>query len=127
MTDTNPSDTEITDIGEERHGAARKNRGIRFSDPEWTAVKQAANDRQMTPAEFVRNTILDVVGGRADHESESVSPSLAPLIERTFRYTWMLVTRMRAQMIDAGEREALDKLLDDARKLQDDLLKTGPQ
>ena len=45
------------------------------------------------------------------------------MVERTFRYTYMLATRMRDEMTDAGDEEKLDELINEARELQDSLLK----
>ena len=56
------------------------------------------------------------------NSAESLA-SLSPLIERTFRYTYMLATRMRDEMLDDGKRKDLDHLVDEARKLQTSLLK----
>ena len=38
--------------------------------------------------------------------SGAVAGSLAPLTERTFRYAWMLGTKMRDEMIDARDQMA---------------------
>ena len=127
MIDNHRSDPETAESDDKRHGTTRRNRGIRFSNPEWEAVKQAAQAHHMTPAEFVREKILDIARHRAGDDSDAIPRSLAPLIERTFRYTWMLATRMRDQMIDAGEREAFEKLIEDAGKLQDELLNEGSE
>ena len=37
--------------------------------------------------------------------------------------TYMLATRMRDQMTDAGDEEKLNELINEARELQDSLLK----
>ena len=110
-----------------KHGAVRKNRGIRFSDAEWETVQRAAKARGLTPGEFVRETIRGIARGSQGRDPDAVLRSLASLIERTFRYTWMLATRMGEEMTDAGEREALDRLVEEARKLQDELLDEGSQ
>ena len=47
-----------------------------------------------------------------------------PLIERTFRYTYMLATRMREDLIHDGQGDKLDYLIEEARKLQDTLQST---
>ena len=75
----------------------------------------------MAPAEFVRYTTLAAL---AD-ESGSGLPGgrLAPLIERTFRYTYMLATKMRGEMRDGGRDEELEGLIGAARGMQDELLK----
>ena len=100
---------------------ARKTRGIRFSDSEWEDVKTAAEHHRVPAAEFVREGILEIARGRAAARSAAVPPDLAPLIERTFRYTYMLATKMRDVMIADGKAEQLDTLVREARKLQDSL------
>ena len=47
---------------------------------------------------------------------------LAELIKRTYRATYILATIKRDEMIAAGEQERLDKLVQTARKLQEDVL-----
>ena len=47
---------------------------------------------------------------------------LAPLIESTFRASYILVQKVREEMLDAGEDEALESLIADARERQDELL-----
>ncbi len=121
MSDNNRTDAGTADSGEQFQGSARKNRGVRFSDPEWEEVKQAAQMRGVTPAEFVRERMLELVRNPAARASVSIPGDLAPLIERTFRYTYMLATRMRDEMIDHGQAEELDKLVNEARALQADL------
>ena len=86
-------------------------------------MKQAAQTLGVTPAVFVRERILDVVRNPSAADSLAVPSNLAPLIERTFRYTYMLATRMRDDMADGGLTEELDQLINEARELQDSLLK----
>ena len=127
MTENDRSDTEPAENAEEKHDTVRKNRGIRFSDLEWETVERAAKAHGVTPSEFVREKILEIASGSPGQDSDAVRHSLAPLIQRTFRYTWMLATRMGEEMTDAGEREALDRLVEEARKLQDELLDEGSE
>ena len=53
--------------------------------------------------------------------SPRFSADLAPLVERTFRYTYMLATKMRDDLIEDGQNEALERLIAEARKLQSEL------
>ena len=71
---------------------ARRNRTIRFSDSEWEEVRRAAVLHDTGPTEFVRETILALARNAESGVSRAVVPSLAPLIERMFRYTWFLAT-----------------------------------
>ena len=90
---------------------------IRFLDPEWERIKTFAEDRGLTPPEFVRFAALAALKeGAGDPVGR-----LAPLIERTFRATYMLASRMRHEMLHAGRGEELDALIRTARNLQDEL------
>ena len=122
MTENDPTDPVAREDDAQQHGAARKNRGIRFSDPEWEEVKGAAQTSGITPAEFVRDRILDLIRNPDAPRNDAVPAHLAPLIERTFRYTYMLATKMRDEMTAAGDGKHLDELINEARELQDTLL-----
>ena len=126
MTEIDPTGPEITENAEQHPASARKNRGIRFSDLEWDEVKQAAQTSGITPAEFVRDKILDLIRSPTAPGNNAVPAHLAPLIERTFRYTYMLATKMRDEMTAAGDGEQLDELINEARELQQSLLGDPP-
>ena len=121
MTDNDPNRTRSGDSEEQLLRSIRRNRGVRFSDPEWEEVKQAARNPGLTPPEFVRERILDLVRNPSAADSLAIPSNLAPLIERTFRYTYMLATRMRNDMADGGL--SLDQLVNEAQEHQDSLLK----
>ena len=125
MTVNDPTDTDSAPTLDHQQGLARKNRGVRFSDPEWEEVKQGAQAHDVTPAEFVRERILELVRNPAGTGSATIPASLTPLVERTFRYTYMLATKMRDDLIGAGQQEELDSLVAEARKLQDELRPPG--
>ena len=117
------NDSAPADVGRTEKRAPHS---IRFSGAEWERVEAVAGRRGLTPAEFVRLAALaatdDVSGlwqnpGRIDR--------LAPLIERTFRYSYMLATRMRDDMCANGQDEELNALIDAARALQQELLTDG--
>ena len=90
---------------------------IRFLDPEWDRIRAFAEDRGLAPPEFVRFATLAAIEDGAGERAGG----LAPLIERTFRATYMLAGRMRAEMLDAGRGGELDALIRAARELQDEL------
>ena len=105
----------------------RTPRSIRFHDPEWERIEAFAEARGLAAAEFVRFAALAAIGdesgvaggtGRLDR--------LAPLIERTFRYGYMIATKMRGDMLEAGREEELEALVAAARGLQKDLLADDP-
>ena len=109
------------EAGTDRPEDARRNRTIRFSDSEWEEVRRAAVLHDTAPTEFVRETILALARDPGSAASGAVAPSLAPLIERMFRYTWFLATEKRDAMVREGRREELDALVAEARALHDSL------
>ena len=121
MTENNPTGHEPSEDETQQQSAARRNRGVRFSDSEWEEVKRAAQHHGVTPAEFVRDEILDLIRAPAAAGPTPFPTHLAPLIERTFRYTYMLATKMRDDMIDGGFEQELNTLIAEAQKLQDEL------
>ncbi len=124
MTETDPSEPQSGDEQPERQGDARRTRGIRFSDSEWEEVKAAAQNHDVPAAEFVREKILEIARSGSDPGTGAIPASLAPLIERTFRYTWMLATHKRDELIREGRGEEIEKLAKAARESQDQLQTT---
>ena len=96
--------------------AKRSPHTIRFLDPEWENIEACAEARRLAPAEYVRFATLNaIVDGGA-----SVA-GLAPLIQTTFRATYILASRLRDEMLEAGEQKVLDEMIVAARSLQADL------
>ena len=118
---------------EDRNGAAggenaaeraddnRKTRSIRFSESEWEEVRNAALAHDLPAAEFVRERILALVRAPEAAGEPAIPRPLTPLIERVFRYTWFLATEKRDEMIRDGREEELEKLVGEARALQESL------
>ena len=46
---------------------------------------------------------------------------LAPLIEMTFRGIYIVATKLRGELLEAGREEELDELVAAARALQDEI------
>ncbi len=125
MTVDHPTDPETGVAQDQEQNVARKNRGVRFSDAEWEEVREAAQTHGITPAEFVRDNILALVRNQEDNATVALPAHLVSLIERTFRYTYIMATKLHGDMIDDGERERLEHLVEEARKLQN-TLKNSP-
>ena len=121
MTKTDRTEPETGDDPTEKQGGARRTRGIRFSDSEWEEVKAAAQLHDVPAAEFVRKKILDTARSPTDNGRDAIPASLTPLIERTFRYTWMLLTHKRDELIREGRGEEMEKLAKAAQELQGQL------
>ena len=120
------SDAPEGEVGTDRPEDARRNRTIRFSDSEWEEVRRAALQHDTPPAEFVRETILALARNPEGGVSGALAPSLAPLIERMFRYTWFLATEKRDAMVREGREDELDALVVEVRALHDKLRRGAP-
>ena len=110
----------------ERADDNRKTRSIRFSESEWEEVRNAALAHDLPAAEFVRERILALVRATEVADGPAVRPTLTPLIERMFRYTWFLATEKRDEMIREGREEELEKLVTEARAFQESLGRNAP-
>ena len=110
----------------DKPGDVRKTRGIRFSESEWEEVKRAAAAHEMPAAEFVRERILALARAPESGERATMTTSMAPLIERMFRYTWFLATERRDAMAREGRQDELDALVAEARAFQETLRRGAP-
>ena len=121
MSEDTRNDAPQVEAAAEKAEDARRNRTIRFSDSEWEEVRRAAILHDTGPTEFVRDTILTLARNAESGVSRAVAPSLEPLIERMFRYTWFLATEKRDAMVREGREEELSALVAEARALHDSL------
>ena len=105
----------------ETGGTEKRNpHSIRFHDPEWERIEAVAEQRGLTGPEFVRFAALAAVAdGRP---AGAAADRMAPLIERTFRAAHILVSKLRADMLDEGREAELDELIAGARGHQDELI-----
>ncbi len=101
----------------------RKTRSIRFSESEWDEVRNAALAHDLPAAEFVRERILALVRAPESTDRATVPASMVPLMERMFRYTWFLATEKRDAMQREGREAELEKLVGEARALQESLVR----
>ena len=122
MTASDPLPPESDAAAAGDRGAARRTRGIRFSETEWQEVREAAERRGVPAAEFVRAAVLGAARGGGDAPDLA---GLAPLIERTFRYAWVLATLRRDEMAADGRGEEMERLVESARALQQELQNGG--
>ena len=97
---------------------------IRFLDLEWERIEAFAEERGLTGPEFVRFAALQAIA--EDRPASDLVARLAPLIEMTFRGTYIVATKLRDELLDAGRGEELDELVASARALQDEILGEPP-
>lgn len=105
-------------------GGQRLPRTIRFTERDWDRIETFAVMRGMTAAELVRTAAIAAVGtGPAVAGSDG---RLAREVERIFRYTHILATALRNEMVANGRGEELEELIRAARELQDELRDASP-
>ena len=92
----------------------RTPRSVRFHDPGWERIEAFAEERGMAAAEFIRFAALDAIEGGAAADEDG--DRLDPLIERTFRYSYMMATKMRDDMRAVDRGEELEVLIPELRK-----------
>ena len=109
------------DTAVEETGGTEKSvpRTFRFHASEWERIEACAEARGLSAAEFVRAALRAAMeDGPA---ASAAADRLAPLIERTFRYSYMVATRMRDDMLADGRDDEMEALVRTARALQDRL------
>ena len=91
-------------------------RTIRFYDRDWDRIETFALMRGMTTTELIRATVLAALG--EEPAPTGFGCQFAPQIERMFRYTHILATAMRNEMLKNGRGDELEELVRSARELQ---------
>ena len=87
----------------------RFQRSIRFSEHEWNVVLEAAEQRHMKPAEFVREAAAGVAAREIDLDDGRLTPELIELIMRTFRGVHLLTCLKRAEFAARGEENDFER------------------
>ena len=115
------NDTEISQgegLEDKKQGDTRTPRMIRFSDSEWEEVKTAAGKQEITAAEFIRDTVLDLARSETGPASTVIPPGLVALIEGTYRNAYILATLKRDEMRREGRAGEMDEMVKTARAAQ---------
>ena len=98
----------------------RFQRSIRFSNDEWTAVREAAESRNMSPATFVREASARAAAEELDLDEDRLTPELTEILKRTFRGVHLLAYLKREELDAAGEAEDFERAAEAARASQDE-------
>lgn len=123
MTTSDPSKPEPGGASTGNADETRKTRGIRFTQSEWEEIKAAAEGHDVAAAEFVRMTCLDAARAGKEVDAQLGTADLAPLVERTYRYVYMLATVKRDELVNDGRGDEVERLMATAREIQDGLQK----
>ncbi|MDD9992282.1 MAG: hypothetical protein OXP75_10800 [Rhodospirillales bacterium] len=100
----------------------RFQRSIRFSKSEWNAVCEAAERRNMKPAEFVRAAAAGVAAREIDLDDGKLTPALIEMIERTFRGVHLLTHLKHEELAALGRQEDFSRATEAGRIAQEETL-----
>ena len=122
MTDTHHINEKTDGHSSQTGGTRRTRRNIRFSDPEWKLVEKVAEERGITPSELVRNAALSIVDSMSQANTNGLSPGLIEIIKRTHRGVYILSTLKRDEMARTDRGEEMNRIVEEAREAQSELL-----
>ena len=122
MIENNPSRTETASDFDENTTGKRTPRAIRFSESEWNRIKTAATARGISIGGFVRDAALHRVAEHSGEGSAPFSAGIEELIKQTFRYTFVLASIKRTELLGDGRQEIIDDAVSQARGAQHEIL-----
>lgn len=103
-------------LKKQKRSGKRHSHSIRFSDSEWRLVEQEASRHGISAGEFVRSGALAAAEGSPLESPEgNLSAGHAALIEAIYRAVYVLATINREQLIEAGRRKDIDRIVEEAR------------
>ena len=114
MSEDGRDSTETGAEPKEKRGDARTPKTIRFSDPEWKLVENAATERGIPAAEYVRTAALAAAEGKA----AALSAEIVETVRRIYRSTYVVSTLKRDEMIREGRDDEMEKTIKAARESQ---------
>ena len=100
----------------------RTPRAIRFSESEWQQVRSAAAKRGISFGGFVREAALAHAAGPTEGESAGVRPGIEELIKQTFRYSFILASIKRDELVRDRRDRDIENIIELAGIAQDELL-----
>ena len=125
MTENSATNADDHAIARVRGPAARKSHSIRFSDAEWLTIQEQAEEREMTPGEYVRHAALSLGAGAPAAITAELPPGLVRLIEHTFRATYFASTVKHNELRRDGRSDEIDATIKQGRLAQAELLQGG--
>lgn len=107
----------------------RKNRGIRFTDAEWSLIEAEAEKRKVTPSQLARQAALAFVSGEIPEEfgaeGAALPPGIQTQIEKIYRGVYILATLKRNELLGDGRQEELKELREEAASTQQAIVKNA--
>ena len=122
--ENDPADVASSESGDGKSSVnlseRRLPRSIRFSDSEWKLIENDAKERGMAAAELVRHAAVGFAKGKLSATPSGDLPTSLPEIttqvERIYNGVYLLATLKRDEMLGNGQKELLEKIIEDARK-----------
>ena len=125
MTENSSSTTGDRKVVRVKDPTARKSHSIRFSDAEWLAIQERAEENDMMPGEYVRHAALSLGAGAPAAIPAELPPGLVRLIEHTFRAAYFVSTIKYDELLRDGRSEEIDSVIKQGRLAQAELLQCG--
>ena len=125
MTENSATNADDHAIARVKGPAARKSHSIRFSDAEWLAIQERAEESDMMPGEYVRHAALSLAAGAPAAVPAELPPGLVRLIEHTFRATYFVSTIKYDELLRDGRSEEIDSVIKQGRLAQAELMQGG--
>jgi len=106
---------------------SRRPRSIRFADSEWNLIGQAALRHGIPAGELVRDGALALAEDRlGESPPATLTSGHLALIEATYRSVYLISTLKREELLDAGQQDDVEALVDAARKTMTETMQDGP-
>ena len=122
MIEHHPSPAKTASNFDENTTDKRTPRAIRFSESEWKRIRTAASARGISIGGFVRDAALHRVAEHSGMGSAPFSAGIEELIKQTFRYTFVLASIKRNELVGEGRQHSVDDAVSQALAAQDELL-----
>lgn len=106
---------------------SRRPRSIRFADSEWNLIGQAALRHGIPAGDLVRAGALALAEDRlGESPPATLTSGHLALIEATYRSVYMMSTLKREELLDAGQQDDVEALVDAAGKTMKETMNEGP-
>ena len=125
MTENSATGTGDRETARIKGAVARKSHSIRFSDAEWLAIQERAEESDMMPGEYVRHAALSLGAGAPAAIPAELPPGLVRLIENTFRAAYFASTVKHNEMLRDGRRDEINATIKQGREAQAELMQGG--
>ena len=127
MSRSDPKNSVTGNNSSQNRNDSRRPRSIRFADSEWKLIGRAALRHGIPAGELVRDGALALAEDRlGESPPASLTIGHLALIEATYRSVYLISTLKREELLDAGQQDDVEALVDAARKTMTETMQDGP-